>query len=87
MEVYGVATMSYIEDEAWCLNEIPETLDWVMTFLRKARLNAEKTHVVDGKWLKLVMNKQLETSFAQVDINARSHCSIIKSSGTTGKIK
>ena len=32
MEVYGVATISYIEDEAWCLNEIPETLDWVMTF-------------------------------------------------------
>ena len=42
MEVYGVATISYIEVEAWCLNEIPETLDWVVTFSGKARLNAKK---------------------------------------------
>ena len=87
MEASGVATMSYIEDEAWCLKEIPETLDWVMTFSGKAPLNAEKTHVMDKKWLKLVMNMQLRTSFAQADISARSHCRILKSSGTTGKMK
>ena len=87
MEASGVATMSYIEDEARCLKEVPETLDWVMTFSGKAPLNAEKTHVMDKKWLKLVMNMQLRTSFAQADISARSHCRILKSSGTTGKIK
>jgi hypothetical protein len=42
---------------------------------------------MNAKWLKLVMNKQLETSFAQADINARSHCRIIKNSGTTGNMK
>ncbi len=87
LETYGVATMSYTEDEAWCLDEIPETLDRIMTFSGSTKLNAQKLHMMDGEWLKLVMAQKPETSFTQAMIGPDMPCRIIKSSGTTGKMK
>ncbi len=87
IETYGVATMSYTEDESWCLGDIRESLDLTMSFSGNDVAHAHKLHVMDGKWIKFAMAQELEAAYTQASIGSDTSCRIIKSSGTTGKMK
>jgi len=87
LEAYGVATMSYTKEEAWCLEELRDTFDLVMTFDTDATMDKTRHHTMSGDWLRHVMSLQPVSSFSQSTIKPEAHCRIIKSSGTTGQMK
>ena len=86
-EAYGVATVSFTNDEVSCLEDIADVLDLIMVFSDKKKFESNRVFVMDEKWFMQAMAEEPAPTLPQVAFGPDTPCRIIKSSGTTGKMK